>query len=182
MLKHRIAITASKLSALSELGDLSSSELPPRSGLGAYPARRSPGTLRLHPAFIQLNLEGWLISSEAQKKPVGIHEPILITHSGILISGFAEWHEAVCAGQLEIACTEFALNDDEALHLILTLHRPRKGWNAFTRTELALQQEAYLRSKALSNQVAGGKHKALANLPEAEHIDVRQEIANLAEV
>lgn len=153
-----------------------------RNGLGGYPARRSPGALRLHPAFIQLNLTAWLINSESQGKPVGIREPILITQSGILISGFAEWHAAVCAGQSEIDSTEFALNDDEALQLVLTLHRPRACWNALTRTELALQQEAYLRSKALANQVAGGKHKALANLPEAEHIDVRQEIANLAGV
>jgi hypothetical protein len=64
----------------------------------------------------------------------------------------------------------------------LTLHRPRPGWNAFTRTELALQQERYFQSRALANQAAGGKHKGLANLPNAEHIDVRQEIAGLASV
>jgi hypothetical protein len=39
-----------------------------------------------------------------------------------------------------------------------------------------------LRNSALANQTAGGKEKALANLPKAQHIDVRQEIANLAGV
>jgi ParB-like chromosome segregation protein Spo0J len=143
---------------------------------------RSPETLLLHPAFNELNLHGWLINSESQDKPQGVREPILITKRGILLLGFAEWHAAICAGQPEIDCTEYALNDDEALQLILTLHRSRAAWNDFTRTELALEQELYFQSKALANQVAGGKHKGLANLPEAQHIDVREKIADLAGV
>ena len=59
---------------------------------------------------------------------------------------------------------------------------PRTAWNDFTRTELALEQERYFQSKALANQTAGGKYKGLANLPKAEHIDVREKIANLAGV
>jgi hypothetical protein len=136
----------------------------------------------LHPAFNDLNLSGWLINSELQGKPQDVHEPILITRTGIILGGFAEWHTAVCAGQPEIDCTEYALNDDEALQLILTLHRPRAAWNDFTRTELALEEEPYFQSKALANQIAGGKHKGLANLPEAQHIDVREKIADLAGV
>ena len=75
----------------------------------------------------------------------------------------------------------FALNDDEALHLIISLHRP-KAWNDFVRTELALEQEPYFQAKALANQIAGGKHKGLADLPKAQHIDVREKIADLAGV
>jgi hypothetical protein len=153
-----------------------------RNGLVSTKAVRSPGTLRLHPAFNDLNLSGWLINSELQGKPQDVHEPILITRTGIILGGFAEWHTAVCAGQPEIDCTEYALNDDEALQLILTLHRPRAAWNDFTRTELALEEEPYFQSKALANQIAGGKHKGLANLPEAQHIDVREKIADLAGV
>jgi hypothetical protein len=100
-----------------------------RNGLRGHQATRFPGSLRLHPAFNDLNLSGWLINSELQGKPQSIHEPILIAKSDILIAGFAEWHAAVCAGQLEIDCVEFALNDDEALQLILTLQRPRAAWN-----------------------------------------------------
>jgi len=47
---------------------------------------------------------------------------------------------------------------------------------------LALEQEPYFQSKALANQIAGGKHKGLANLPKAQHIDVREQIADLAGV
>jgi hypothetical protein len=48
--------------------------------------------------------------------------------------------------------------------------------------ELALEQEPYFQSKALANQIAGGKHKGLADLPKAQHIDVREKIADLAAV
>jgi hypothetical protein len=133
-----------------------------RNGLRGQAAVRSPGALRLHPAFNELNLADWLIHSESQGRSQPIHEPILITNQGILLTGFAEWHAAVCARQAAIDCTEFALNDDAALQLILTLHRPRASWNDFTRTELALEQEPYFQSKALANQIAGGKYKGLA--------------------
>lgn len=153
-----------------------------RNGLRGTPVRRSPGALRLHPAFNDLNLSGWLINSELQGKPQDVHEPILVTRAGIILGGFAEWHAAVCAGQTEIDCTEFELDADEALRLILALHRPRASWNDFIRIELALKQEPYFQSKALANQIAGGKHKGLAHLPKAEHIDVREKIADLAGV
>jgi hypothetical protein len=153
-----------------------------RNGLGGHQVVRSPGVLRLHPAFNELNLADWLIYSELQGKPQDVHEPILITNQDILLAGFAEWHSAVCAGQGEIVCIECALNADEALQLILTLHRPRAAWNDFTRTELALEQEPYFQSKALANQSAGGKHKGLANMPKAQQIDVREKIADLAGV
>jgi hypothetical protein len=153
-----------------------------RNGLRGNQAVHSPEALRLHPAFNELNLAGWLINSEVRGKSRTVHEPILITRTGIILGGFAEWHAAVCAGQAEIHCVEFELDTDEALQLILTLHRPRTAWNDFTRTELALEQEPYFQSKALANQISGGKHKGLANLPEAQHIDVREKIADLAAV
>jgi len=153
-----------------------------RNGLGGHQSVRSPGALRLHPAFNELNLADWLIQSESQGKPKDVREPVLITNQGILLAGFAEWHSAVCAGQGEIICIDFAIDADEALQLSLALHRPRATWNDFIRIELALEQEQYFQSKALANQIAGGKHKGLANLPKAQHIDVREKIADLAGV
>jgi hypothetical protein len=153
-----------------------------RNGLVPAKAVRFPGALCLHPAFNNLNLSGWLINSELHGKPQDIHEPVLITREGIILGGFAEWHAAICAGQPEINCVEFELDADEALQLILALHRPRTAWNDFTRTELALEQERYFQSKARANQIAGGKLKGLANLPKAQPIDVREEIADIAGV
>lgn len=153
-----------------------------RNGLRGQAAVRSPGALRLHPAFNDLNLAGWLIYAESQGKSQYVREPILITNHGILLAGFSEWHAAVSAAQEQIDCVEFALNADEAMQLILTLHRPRAAWNDLTRTELALEQEPHFQSKALANQISGGKQKGLANLPKAEHIDVREKVADLAGV
>lgn len=157
---------------------------PRQSGLQSKPVRRSPHELRFHPAFLRLNLVGSVIGCEVHgRKPQGsVPEPILITTSGIIISGFREWHAAVSEARSALECTEYQLNDDEALQLILILQQSRGAWNTFTRIQLALQEESLFQSKALANQVAGGKYKGLANLPEAKHIDVRQEIASLAGV
>jgi hypothetical protein len=157
---------------------------PRQSGLQGKQVRRSPQELRFHPAFLELNLIESVIGCEVHgRKPQGsIPEPILITTNAIIISGFREWHAAVSEARLALECTEYQLNDDEALQLILILQQSKGAWNNFTRIRLALREEPHFQSKALANQVAGGKDKGLANLPEARHIDVRQEIAYLAGV
>ena len=150
-------------------------------GLQGSPVRRPPGKLRLHPVFLRLSLVGTLINYAVHgRKPQGsVPEPILITSTGIVISGVRQWHSAVSEGCSALDCIEYQLNDDEALQLILTLQQSRGIWNSFTRIQLALQQEPCLQAKAHANQVAGGKDKGLANLPEAKQIDVRREIADL---
>jgi hypothetical protein len=47
---------------------------------------------------------------------------------------------------------------------------------------LALTLEPNLQQRALDNMRAGGKHKGLANLPDVQRIDVREEIAKAAGV
>jgi hypothetical protein len=47
---------------------------------------------------------------------------------------------------------------------------------------LALTLESNLQQRALDNMRAGGKYKGSANLPEAQHIDVHEEIARAAGV
>jgi hypothetical protein len=47
---------------------------------------------------------------------------------------------------------------------------------------LALTLESNLQQRAVDNMRAGGKYKGWANLPDAQHIDVRQEIARAAGV
>ena len=151
-------------------------------GLQGSPAARTPGELRLHPVFLKLNLVGTLINYavHGRKPPGSVPEPILITSSGLVISGVREWHAAVSEGRPVLSCNEYQLSDDEALQLILTFQQSRGVWNSFTRIQIALQQEPYLQGKARANQVAGGANKGSANLPEAKQIDVREEIAYLA--
>jgi hypothetical protein len=74
-------------------------------------------------------------------------------------------------------CIEYPLSEDESLQFILSHHQTRCGWNAFVRIRLALTLEPSLQQRALDNMRAGGRYKGSASLPEAQHIDVRQEIA-----
>ena len=106
----------------------------------------------------------------------------MITTNGTILAGFGRWRSAVVDGRHEINCIEYSLSEDEALQFIISRHQPRRGSNAFTRIRLALKLESSFQQRALDNMRAGGKYKGLANLPEARHIDVRQEIAHAAGV
>jgi SOS response regulatory protein OraA/RecX len=111
-----------------------------------------------------------------------LSEPIRITTNGTLIAGFGDWHQAVSEGRALVDCIEYPLSDQEALECILVDHQPRRTWNSFNRVRVALELKPYFQKKALANQITGGKYKGSANLPKAEHIDVREEIASLAGV
>ncbi len=145
---------------------------------------RSPEQLRLHPALVRLKL----IDSVIELNQVmrwncpDLREHILITTNGTIVSGFRDWHKAVTDARPVVDCIEYSLTDEEAIEVILIRHQPRRSWNNFKRIRLAMELEPYSQSRALANQIAGGKYKGLANLPEAKRIDVRQEIAYLAGV
>jgi hypothetical protein len=111
-----------------------------------------------------------------------VTEPILITTDGTILAGFGRWRLGVFERRHEIHCIEYPLSEDESLQFILTHHQTRCGWNPFVRVRLALTLEPNLQQRALDNMRAGGKYKGWANLPEAQHIDVRQEIARAAGV
>jgi hypothetical protein len=154
------------------------------SSFGGHAAPRPPGQLRLHPALVRLKLigSGFEINQAIHLRDGRVREHILITVAGTIISGFRAWHEAVSNGWTIVDCIEYSLSDEQALEFILIQHRPRRAWNNFNRVRLALELESYFQRRALANQIAGGKHKGSANLPKAEHIEVRQEIANVAGV
>jgi hypothetical protein len=111
-----------------------------------------------------------------------VTEPILITTNGTILAGFGIWQAAVFYGRHEIHCIEYPLREDESLQFILTYHQSRRGWNDFVRICLALKLELYFQQRARDNMSAGGKYKGSANLPEAQRIDVREEIAGIAAV
>jgi hypothetical protein len=82
----------------------------------------------------------------------------------------------------EIYCIEQTLSADDSLAFILSHHQTQRGWNAFVRIRLALTLKPSLQQAALNNMRFGGKYKGLANLPEAQHIDVRKQVADMAGV
>lgn len=149
-----------------------------------HPVMRSPEQLRLHPALEEL---GWKAPVNEFKdapwlKNQVVPEPVFITTTGTILIGFGHWRLALVEGRREIECIEYHLSQEEALRFVLAHHQTRRGWNPFVRICLALTQEPYLQRRALDNMRAGGKYKGSANLPDAQHIDVRQEIASLAGV
>ena len=111
-----------------------------------------------------------------------IREPILITTDGTILVGFGRWQLAVLEQMPEIYCIEHSLSADDSLAFILSHHQTQRGWNAFVRIRLALTLKPSLQQAALNNMRFGGKYKGLANLPEAHHIDVRQQVADKAGV
>jgi hypothetical protein len=143
---------------------------------------RSPEQLGLHRALDELGWTGAMdeFNQVNRLQSQSVPEPILITANGTILAGFGRWQVAVFDRRHEINCIEYPLGDDEALQFIISHHQPKQGWNAFIRIRLALTLEPYLQQKALENMRVGGKYKGLANLPEAQHIDVRQEIADFA--
>jgi hypothetical protein len=146
------------------------------------PVVRTSDQLRLHPAMKELGWPGVIdeLNTSARLKGQPVPEAILITTTGTILAGFGRWRLAMLEGRTDINCIEYPLGDDEALRFIISHHQPLRGWNAFVRIRLALTLEPSLEQKALENMRAGGKYKGWANLPEADHIDVRQEIANFA--
>ena len=111
-----------------------------------------------------------------------IHDPILIATDGTVLAGFGRWRLAVFEQVPEIYCIEHSLSVDDSLMFILTHHQTQRGWNAFVRIRLALTLKPSLQQVALNNMRIGGKYKGLANLPEAHHVDVRQQVADIAGV
>jgi hypothetical protein len=152
------------------------------SRLEGRPVVRFPEQLQLHPALEELGWTGVIdeFNDAARLKEQSVLEPILITTNGTILAGIGRWRSAIFNGTHALNCIEYALSENEALQFIIRHHQPQRGWNAFIRIRLALKLESYFQNKARDNMRAGGKYKGSANLPEAQHIDVRQVIANLA--
>jgi hypothetical protein len=155
-----------------------------RSRLEGRPGICSPKQLRLHPALEEIGWTGVIdeFNDAVRLKEQSVPEPILITTTGTILAGIGRWQSVLFDGWTEINCIEYPHSADEALQFIISHHQSQRGWNAFIRIRLALKLELSFQKRALDNMRAGGKYKGSANLPEAQHIDVRHEIARAAGV
>ena len=140
--------------------------------------------LHLHPALEKLGWAGLVEEFNDAVRPTirSIHDPILIATDGTILAGFGRWRLAVFEQRSEIYCIEHPLSADDSLAFILDHHQTQRGWNDFVRIRLALTLKPQFQQRALDNMRAGGKYKGLANLPEAHHVDVRQQLADMAGV
>jgi hypothetical protein len=147
------------------------------------PVVRSPKQLRLHRALEEIGWTGVIDEFNADRlKEQSVPEPILITPNGTILAGFGRWRSALFDDRHEINCIEYSLSEEQALRFIISHYQPQRGWNAFVRIRLALKLEPYFQKRARDNMSTGGKYKGWANLPEAQHIEVRREIARVAGV
>ncbi len=148
------------------------------------PVVRSPENLQLHPALVNLEFidVAEQLDEAARSKDRSAAEPILITTNGTILAGFGHWRLALLEGRHEVHCIEYQLSENDSLQSMLSHNQTQRGWNAFLRIRLALTLEPYFQQTALENMRAGGKYKGWANLPEAEHMEVRQQIADAAGV
>lgn len=105
-----------------------------------------------------------------------------MSRTGIIIDGYARWELAQQQGRGTIACLAYYLSDDDALRWLVESHMPTKGMNGFRRSLLALDLEPSLQQGALANQRIGGQKKSSSNLTEAQRVDVRSEIAAIANI
>src|SRR5262252_8366522 len=141
--------------------------------------------LRVHPALEEIGYCAFLpeLGEAARSQDlVSTEEPTFVTDTGLILAGFGRWRLAISQKVPSIACVEYSLTDEGALQFMLSLQKRRTGWNPFVRIRLALKLEGVLQQRALTNMQIGGKYKGSANLPEAQRIDVRQEIAKIAGV
>jgi hypothetical protein len=162
---------------------------PPQPAAAIYravgrPLIRSPKELHLHPALEKIGWAGLVDEFNDAARPAShsIHDPILIATDGTVLAGFGRWRLAVFERTPDIYCIEHSLSAEESLAFILAHHKTQRGWNAFIRICLALTLKPSFQEIALNNMRSGGKYKGLANLPEARHVDVRQQVADLAGV
>jgi hypothetical protein len=107
-------------------------------------------------------------------------QPISVTHSGIIIDGYARYELARRQGRQTILCLEYNLDEQEALRWLIQSHAPSKGLNGLSRSLLALDLEQPFQEAARANQREGGRSKGSSNLTEAQTVDVRSKIAAIA--
>jgi len=145
---------------------------------------RTVDSLRPHPGWIkhQLAVPHPQLSALRERGDLAFVEPLVITADSAIIRGYAQWELARLQNRSVLQCVEIDASYEEALQLLLLMHRPSDGLNAFNRILLSLELEPMFKDKALANQSKGGLSKGSSNLTEADKIDVRAKIARAAGV
>jgi hypothetical protein len=140
--------------------------------------------LRPHPSYTrhQLSVSASQLTAILALGSLAFLQPIMVTQEGIVLDGYARWELARQQGRKSLLCLEFHLSEEESLRCLVLSHRPSPGFNGYCRSLLALDLEPSLQEKARSNQRIGGQSKGLSNLTEAKKVDVRSEIAGIADV
>jgi hypothetical protein len=130
----------------------------------------------------RLSVSAQQLAALAALGDLAFQQPIMVTHTGTIIDGYARWELARRQGRQSLLCLEYKLSEEEALRRLILSHRPSRGYNGYCRSLLALDLEPSFRSRAHANQQIGGQKKGASDLTEAQRVDVRSEIAAVANV
>jgi len=132
-----------------------------------------PAALRPHSAYLELC--GPIVETGVSdlSERVGMHEPLLVTRDGTILDGHVRWHVAIAQGRASLPCIVCDLTEVEALQVLIERHSTSKGLNAFRRIVLALGLEPFFRGHADTPS---------SKLTKAERLDVRADIARIADV
>src|SRR5262245_348430 len=89
------------------------------------PVVRCPEQLRVHPALVEIGWTGAMndLNDAVRLKNQSVPEPILITTTGIILSGFGRWRPAAFESRGQIECIEYEISEDESLQFIVSHHR-----------------------------------------------------------
>ena len=140
--------------------------------------------LRPHPSYARHNLcvQAHKLAALADLGDLAFQYPLIITLDRLLIDGYGRWELAKQQGRQTLQCLEYEVTEQQALKWLIQTHRPSKGLSDFIRIELALDLEPYFQRQAVLNQQAGGHGKGLSKLTEAERVNSRREVAQVAGV
>lgn len=140
--------------------------------------------LRPHPSYARhkLSVHASRLAALEGDGELAFQYPIVVTRERFIIDGYARWELAKRQGRAILACLEYDLSEDDALHLLIQTHRRAHALNDFIRIELALDLETDFKERAQLNRQEGGRLKALSMLTRAEKVNSRAKIARVAHV
>jgi hypothetical protein len=137
-----------------------------------------------HPALTRLSLgpSARELSDAIIRREQGHWDPVTISRERYILAGQAQWMLGQQRNESHLDCLQLDLSESEALLWLIERHKRSSGLNDFSRILLALELESLFRERAASNRSRGGREKGSSNLTEADHVDVRSEIAKAAGV
>jgi len=144
---------------------------------------RPATALRPHPVYLELcGPIGAARVRRLSQHAGAIREPLLITTNGTILDGHVRWRVAMEQHQRRLPCIEYDLTEEGALHFLLARHHSSEGFNAFCRIVVALRLEPYYREPIARWRSVNRTKAHASNLTNLDHVDVRAEIARVADV
>ena len=146
--------------------------------------QRSPWELIRHPILAEycLGLSVARLSAISDTWDPSWWCPICIAKDGKVLKGLEEWELARKRNLQKVNCLEFDLNEEEIVQWILDQFGKTEQFNDFVRILIARKLKPFFSERGKENERLGGLLKGSINLPKAQRIDSRAQIARAANV